>query len=66
METLMIIFGVMCYLAVGAYVAEPVTEIGRLLFSCNGKFDQNRNQVYQLFVLIAWPYVLIYRFTHAF
>lgn len=64
MEALLITLGALVYLGVGAYVAEPVTKIGEYVFTCNGRFDRDRNQPYQIFIMIMWPYILVYRFTH--
>ena len=55
----------LCYLAIGAFVAEPVTNIGKAIFTWFGKFDNNKNVVYQIFTMVLWPWVLIYRMWNA-
>lgn len=65
MTSVLILLGSLFYLAIGAFVAEPVTNIGKAIFSWFGKYDNNKNVIYQLFTMCLWPWVLTYRLWNA-
>lgn len=52
----------MIYLAIGAFVVEPVTMVGRWLFTRN-KGASVRNPFLQLICIVIWPIVIFYNWT---
>lgn len=59
---LLVMAAVLIYLGIGAYVAEPVTEIGKFLFTGNGNMHVKTN-TFALVVMLIWPLAIVLAWT---